>query len=246
MTVKGVTAVLFDWDLTLAYSISPTIQEHEKLTILFQNYGVACTKEQVSEALQSLREDIERGLVTGKLHPQKRSDIVNKYRKLLVRLNHHDASHEFAYEVYSGYARLPHFLFPDVKETLLQLKNCGFKLGVLSNHSCSARPVIEEFLTGIIPPTSIMVSEELGIHKPTKTIFQKAASRMKTPAEQCLYVGDNLRVDALGSVTAGEYAMGVWVDRKRVGAEIDIPHNVERITNLTELVPILCPEQVAR
>ncbi|MEM7333999.1 MAG: HAD family hydrolase [Chloroflexota bacterium] len=243
MTIKGVTAVLFDWDFTLAYAISPNIQENEKLAILFQNHGIACTKEQVSAALKSLQEDISKGIVTGKLHPQKRSDIVHKYRKLLNRLNHFDTSYEFAYEVYSGYARLPHFLFPEVRQTLEQLKRCGIKMGVLSNHSCSARPVIEQFLIGFIPPASIMVSEELGIHKPAKSIFQKAAARIKTPAEQIVYVGDNLAVDAIGSVNAGEYGMGIWVDRKGTGADAEIPENVVRITTLAELGEMFCAER---
>lgn len=239
MSVKGVTAVLFDWDFTLAYSISPNIQQSDKLAILFQNYGVACTKKQVGVALQSLQEDIARGAVSGQLYPQKRSEIVRKYQKLLDRLDHPDTSYEFAYDVYSGYALLPHFFYSDVIDTLDSLKKDGFALGVLSNHSRSARETMEQFLAGYIPPTAITLSEEEGVHKPSKTIFQKAAARVKVPAEACVFVGDNLAVDAIGAVNAGDYALGVWLDRKDIGKTADLPKNVHRITSLTQLGELL-------
>lgn len=240
MAAKSITAVLFDWDLTLAYSISPHIKQSQKLAILFQNYGVVCTEEQVAAALQSLQEDIARGIVTGKLYPQKRSDIVRKYQKLLIRLDHPDTSYEFAYEVYGGYALLPHFFYPDVKQTLDQLKKAGFVLGVLSNHSRTARSVMEKFLAGYVAPASITLSEEEGVHKPSKTIFQRATARVKVPAEECVFVGDNLAVDAIGAVNVGEFALGVWIDRNNVGESAELPKNVHRVVRLSEVIDLIC------
>lgn len=240
MAGQGLTAVLFDWDFTLAYSISPDITHSEKLTILFQKYGVQCDNEAVSNAIRSLQKDIVNKKTTGKLYPQKRSDIIHNYRKMLDRLGHPDTSYEFAYQVYSGYALLPHYLYPDVLPTLTKLLDCNLQLGVLSNHSRTARQLMEEFLDGYIDPSTIILSEEAGTHKPSKTIFQKAASRIRTPPENCVYVGDNLTVDAIGAVESGEFARGVWLDRNNVGPMAKLPKNVYRIVSLSELDALVC------
>ena len=64
-------------------------------------------------------------------------------------------------------------------------------------HSNLARPVIEDLVGDLVPSHHIIISEEIGVHKPAKTIYRRAASRVRTPPENCLLVGDNLTVDAL-------------------------------------------------
>ena len=78
----------------------------------------------------SLEADIAQGKVTGSLRPQKRRQIIRLYRELLRRLGHPDDSYEFAYEIYAGYALLPHNLFDDVLPTLHQLQARNIRIGV--------------------------------------------------------------------------------------------------------------------
>lgn len=233
------TAVLFDWDFTLAYSLGLNVSHIARTTKLFQNYGVVCTVEEVAAAQASLEADMTSGKMTGSLRPQKKREIIRLYRELLRRLNHPNDSYEFAYEVYAGYGLLPHFLFDDVLPTLHALQARNFKLGVLSNHSSSVRSTIEKHLGHIIPQNHVTVSEVVGVHKPSKTIFQRAASKLGEKPADCLYVGDNLAVDAKAAVLSGGYGCGVWIDRYERPLPEPIPHNVHRVTNLTQLILLL-------
>ncbi|MEZ4592564.1 MAG: HAD family hydrolase [Chloroflexota bacterium] len=232
----SVTAVLFDWDFTLAYSLGPNVSHIARTTRLFQAYGVVCTEAEVAAAQASLEADIVSGKMTGSLRPQKKREIIRLYRELLRRLNHPDDSYEFAYEVYAGYGLLPHYLFDDVLPTLRALQAHNLKLGILSNHSSSVRGTIGQLLDEIIPQASVTISEEVGVHKPSKTIFQRAASRLHQEPTRCVYVGDNLQVDAEAAVTFGQFAAGIWIDRADRGAALPLPENVFRITSLLQLL----------
>lgn len=234
-----VTAVLFDWDFTLAYSLGPNVSHVTRTTRLFQEYGVDCTEVQVAAAQAALEADIASGKMTGSLRPQKKSQIIRLYRELLRRLNHPDDGYDFAYEVYAGYGLLPHFLYDDVLPTLHALRARNLKLGILSNHSSSVRTTIGQLVGQIIPQTQITVSEEVGIHKPSKTIFQRAASKLHHKPAHCLYVGDNLTVDAKAAVQFGGYAGGVWINRYEQDPPQDLPAKVHHITNLAQLILLL-------
>ena len=236
---EPVTAVLFDWDFTLAYSLGLNVSHIARTTKLFQNYGVVCTVEEVAAAQASLEADIASGKMTGSLRPQKKSQIIRLYRELLRRLNHPDESYEFAYEVYAGYGLLPHYLFDDVLPTLQALQSRNLKLGILSNHSSSVRRTIEQLVDGIIPQAQITISEEVGIHKPGKTIFQRAAHKLQEKPANCLYVGDNLAVDAEAAVQSGGYAGGVWIDRYERPFSESLSPYIHRVTNLTQLILLL-------
>jgi putative hydrolase of the HAD superfamily len=127
-------------------------------------------------------------------------------------------------------------LYEDVMPTLQKLHEADLTLGILSNHSKTVRPVMQHLVGRCIPAAHITISEEMGVHKPSKTIFRRAAARMHTPAAHCLYVGDNLNVDAIGAVEQGLYGRGVWLDRANQGTMQDIPSNVYRISQLSQLL----------
>ena len=141
--------------------------------------------------------------------------------------------------LYGTYALLPTYLFEDSRSTLNELQKQGYKLGIISNHSGAARPVIERLAGDLVPSRHIFISEEMGVHKPAKTIFRRAASRLRTPPENCLLVGDNLRVDAVGAIENGNYGSGVWLDRLENGSPAELPAGVTRITSLDQLPGIL-------
>lgn len=239
MNDKSVKAILFDWDMTLAFPISPKLTHTDRLIQLFQEHGVAKDADQILTALKTLNAEIEAGQINGVTRPQKRREIITQYRQLLSRLNYPDTSYEFSYKIYSGYALLPQHLYEDVIPTLETLKTAGYALGVLSNHSRSVRPIIEQMLKGYVAPEAITISEEIGRHKPAKSSFHRAASRMRVPASRTAYVGDNLTVDALGSVRNGEYALGVWLDRHGQAECEEMPLQVRCITSLKELPDLL-------
>jgi putative hydrolase of the HAD superfamily len=149
-----------------------------------------------------------------------------------------DADDTLVYKVYTEYARLPTFLYEDVLSTLQTFDDCGFRLGILSNHTISVRDTIEPLVGHFIPSEHIVISEEAGFHKPNPEIYLRAAQQVGAPPEQCVYIGDNLDVDAIGAVTYGGFAGGIWLNRKGTNDARNFPFGVSRITSLAELVDL--------
>ncbi|MCP5100663.1 MAG: HAD family hydrolase [Chloroflexi bacterium] len=234
-----ITAVLFDWDFTLAHTLGSRDTFSERMAYLFQQHGVNATTDDVVAALEEIKTEIQSGFLHAMLYPQEKQDIMHRYRILLERLNHPDRSYDFVYKLYSGYATLPLSLYPDVLPTLAKLKSDGYKLGILSNHSTSARKVIENCVGSYFSSDVITISEEEEIHKPNKAIFEKAVAKLQLPASACAYVGDNLHVDAVGSVQQGNFARGFWLDRRGQNDSIRMPSDTHRITSLSELPTLL-------
>lgn len=118
-------------------------------------------------------------------------------------------------------------LFDDVLECLRALGEIS--LGVISNGS-SLRQRQKLGRTGIADRfRTIVISEEVGAAKPAPTIFQAACLRAGCSPRQCIYVGDELDLDAHASRVAG--MRSIWLNRSGVAAETEI----ESISTLAEL-----------
>ncbi len=227
MINETITAVLFDWDFTLAYTVSQEATVDERTAIMFRQAGIPCTVEQIRAARQASQ--------NGHAKPQTTGDFLTLYAKMLRQMGYANPPEELAYRIYREYARLPAHLYDDVIPTLRALQKERLRLGILSNHTKAIRPTIERFTGRYIPATQIIISEEEAIHKPDAVIFQRAARQMGTPPDECVYVGDNLLVDAVGAVESGGYQAGFWLDRQQKGGA-PLPPRVYRITNLSQLV----------
>lgn len=239
MTSDKITAVLFDWDCTLARTLGD-ISFGERLAVLFQSNGLTYTRDEILTALQRHQNDVRQGKLRGTIKPQTRQDILYFYRHILTRLGHPDTSMDLADRLYNGYAQLPTFLYDDTMSTLRALKQRGLTLGIISNHASTARKVMQQQVGQYIPPDHIFISQDLGVHKPAKTIFRHALTRIRiTTPRNCLFVGDNLKVDAIGSVVQGGFGMGLWLDRRQTGANQTLPSRVARITSLQQVLDFI-------
>ena len=109
---------------------------------------------------------------------------------------------------------------PDVPETLKELKETGFLLGVLSNRST---PFYEqlEYLGLHEYFKFALAAGEVESWKPDPKIFQHALGRLETSPEQTLYVGDNYYADILGAQQAG--LQPVLIDPEGIFPEASCP-----------------------
>jgi putative hydrolase of the HAD superfamily len=100
-------------------------------------------------------------------------------------------------------------LFPDALPCLDAL--AGLPLGIITNgNSEQQRRKLRN--TGIMERfRPVLVSGDIGVGKPDPRIFREAARLAGRAPGECLYVGDRLDADALGSARAG--MAGVWLDR---------------------------------
>lgn len=101
---------------------------------------------------------------------------------------------------------------PGAEETLLTLRQRGFRLGVISNSPSSLDiPLsLEEF--GWKPLFEVVVlSLAVERRKPAPEIFWKATSQMQISPSRCAYVGNRKSRDVLGCKRAG-FAMGIILE----------------------------------
>ncbi|MGZ8939706.1 MAG: HAD family hydrolase [Limisphaerales bacterium] len=78
---------------------------------------------------------------------------------------------------------------PDAVETLAQLRDDGFKIGLLSNCSIEIPIVWPETVFAELFDSTVFSSRER-IKKPAKQIYQLACERLGVEPEECLYVAD--------------------------------------------------------
>ncbi len=122
-------------------------------------------------------------------------------------------------------------LFPDVMNALDQLSH--YPLGIISNGE-SQQQRDKLIKTGIFSCFSqIVISSDIQHSKPDKFIFDKACSLVGVLPESAIFIGDNLLVDAQGSINAG--MKGIWLNRKGVPDSTGIPS----IKSLSDILPLI-------
>ena len=123
------------------------------------------------------------------------------------------------------------YVFEDALHTLQYLKT-KYKLGIVSNgNAVSQRRKINQ-LPFLDLFDYVLVSGEIGIHKPDIGIFNKVCEEMKVFPQECVFVGDNYRCDIEGSYHAG--MKSVWICKEKHSSEI-----CECICELSELKQLL-------
>lgn len=231
-----VTAVLFDWDLTLAYAEGIDTYG-ERLQTLFQQAGLNFTVADIEEAVYDYQMDM--GLL-GEKSPesvlQTRQNIADYYREILVRLGYVNNNWTFYDRLYDAFAEVPVKLYEDSLPILQTLHKRGLVLGIITNHSSLIRPVIADFVGEYIGDSHVTISQDLQIYKPDPEIFRQATRQLGILPENSLFVGDNLDVDAIGAVQQGGFNRGLWIDRENQPiANNKLPKRVHRITSLSQI-----------
>ena len=132
--------------------------------------------------------------------------------------------------VYAQYHE--HFLnsclcFSDTIPALEKLKH--FSLGIISNGSYGDQIYKLERNDLLHYFEVIIISEKAGVSKPDKEIFRIACQQTHSNLSDCIYVGNSLELDYLGSLNSGMKA--IWLDRN----SSDNSPNAERIQSLDEL-----------
>jgi HAD superfamily hydrolase (TIGR01662 family) len=109
-----------------------------------------------------------------------------------------------------GGAFLGRQLFPDVIDTLEELRRRGYRLGAITNRGYSGPKFQDEVrdlgLTALFE--TMAVSCDVGFVKPHPRIYQYALDQMGIEPEEAAMVGDSLRADVEGAKTMGMTA--IW------------------------------------
>lgn len=125
-------------------------------------------------------------------------------------------------------------LVPGARELLQSLRARGYKIGVLSNgFTCVQHRKLST--TGLAPLVDLTVlSDDIGVTKPQRGIFDHAVALAATRPDRCLMVGDNPATDIAGAVAAGWRA--IYFHRPGPGTELPpLPAGVPAVTSLEAL-----------
>ena len=105
-------------------------------------------------------------------------------------------------------------LRPRVAQMLARLKDMGLKLGVISNTAALYQvfDTLEEY--GIRDFfQDVTLSSVTGFRKPCRDIFTVSLRQMQSAPEECVYVGDTVSRDVIGSKQAG-FAVAIQIGSK--------------------------------
>lgn len=122
-------------------------------------------------------------------------------------------------------------VYDDVLPTLIELKQRGIRLGVISNFDSRLHDVLHVLELDRFYD-SIHISTRVGAAKPDPAIFQAALAAHHIEPHQAWHVGDSLYEDVEGAAAAGINA--ILLDRNNHHTD-----NSSRITNLNQLPVIL-------
>ena len=90
----------------------------------------------------------------------------------------------------------------DVIPTLVNLRQAGYRLGLVSNRSEPLDEIVESL--GLMDRFDlILAAGEVGWYKPDPRLLQFAADRLGVEPGETLYLGDNYYADVVGASAAG-------------------------------------------
>jgi len=122
-------------------------------------------------------------------------------------------------------------VYPDVEDTLRDVRARGLRVGAISNWDERLRPLLGEL--GLVARfDSITVSCEVGAEKPVATVFQAALRAAGVAAVEAIHIGDSHEEDVRGGQAAGLRAVLV----KRDGGDAQ---ECASIRDLREVVKIV-------
>jgi putative hydrolase of the HAD superfamily len=126
---------------------------------------------------------------------------------------------------------------PGAVETLAELRERGYRIGLISNTIWPAELHLEDLAEiGVLPYLEHLVfSGEAGVWKPSPRIFQHALGALGAQPEQAVFVGDSPREDIRGAQGVGMRA--VWVRSPEFPLGDERPDGV--VETLPELLPLL-------
>jgi putative hydrolase of the HAD superfamily len=103
--------------------------------------------------------------------------------------------HRWSHELYDVFTSPEHYtLFEDVHEVMDELKQRGYRLGVISNFALTLKHILE--VKGILHFFDpVIVSTEVGLEKPNPAIFTLALQKAGLNATDVLYIGDHDKND---------------------------------------------------
>ena len=230
-----VRAVIFDLDNTL-YSYDPLDKEAGERVREYTCKEIGITEEQYEEAYHFGRNETKRQLHdvgashNRMLYFQKTLEYLD-IRPLYLALE--------MYETYWGFFLDNMLLYPGARELLEALHEKYIRVGVCTDLLAHIQHRKLRRL-GMMDDVDCMVtSEEAGVEKPSPGIFQLCLEKLRIPAEEVCFIGDNLERDVKGAMAAGLQAVWFHPERKDCAQEETAQDDIDVVSDYEELYQLL-------
>ncbi len=230
-----IKAVFFDLYQTLVRYEPP--REEIEVKVL-KDFGIDTTPEKLVRPIivadEFIYNEIARQALSERSQEEKVALYV-QYQEILLREAGIECRREVVLKLLGAMqqSRMDLVLFDDVSPALKELKDKGLILGLISN----VEQDMTETLTRLKLPdwlTIIVTSQDAGAGKPRPEIFRYALKKAGIEPAEAIYVGDQYRVDVIGSRGAGLKA--ILIDRGDYYQDVtDCP----RIKSLAEVAGYL-------
>lgn len=217
-------AVLWDLDDTLYSRVNAARQTFYGM--FRENFYPDESDEFIGQAVDFMMSQAKRNNM---VHDEAFRAVLEKYpaRKPYIRSNCLD----YYYAHISDFAEP----FPEQIEVIKKLRKAGIKTALVTNVS-SERIYSQKKKIDVLGIESlfdcIVLSGELGIHKPDRRIFDYTAKRLGVSNEECVFVGDDPDSDISGALNADMEA--VWIDREEYDGAFSGELRVFRVKSVLE------------
>ena len=126
---------------------------------------------------------------------------------------------------------------PHLTETLGWLKKKGIRIGIGSNMMARIqnRKLINLGLAEYID--FAVTSDETMFDKPDPRFFRRVLDKAGYPAEECIFIGDNLKRDYKGALGSGLHAL--WYVPERLAADKEITPDLHVLRDHADLPAII-------
>ena len=211
-----VKAVTFDlWETLLFEEDGSDLERRaircNRLTQLLNRLGLVTSVEEVETALK------ETAFALMKIWDKNRDvphlDVIRIFFKYASR-GRLSLKSEWLNELSKAYVsplfEVPPYLNPDSGEVLEWLMKEKKQAGIICNTGMTPGAELRRFLSqaGVAKYFRVMVfSNEVGVRKPDRRIFNLTARALKATRREIVHVGDNLKTDVWGAKSAGFWAV---------------------------------------
>ncbi len=144
-------------------------------------------------------------------------------------------SFDVFFEVFKTYEKPEWRKFEFTDKVLDELASKGIEIGLISNWSVDCRELLNKL--GLADKLStITISDEEGIEKPEKKIFDIALAKANAKPENTLYVGDNYYDDYVGSSKCGIKCLIINPYNKEGIEELSHPYIISDIREVIDYI----------
>jgi HAD superfamily hydrolase (TIGR01549 family) len=231
--LRNVEAIFFDVGGTLVYSnLTQVDLLHQALLVI----GYKVTRDEVVNSNDLARQAVarrrRRHAAKMNVNDASRMWLEHLTENLQLDMAGVNLERQLALAMREVESRDPEVTDPDAPGLLADLKDRGFKLGVISNWSATLPEYLEG--RGLAKYFHVIIaSEAVGTAKPHRDIFMRGLAALDTGPEKAIHVGDDYWADVVGARDIG--IRPVLLDRDREAVRSDCT-TIERLRELGGLV----------